>query len=308
MSNKNFDITKYIGWQLGQKKFDVKKYCINNYGKNLTKKILEKTGPSQLYHCDKNQNSLILALEAWKKIKNKINISKVKNLIFISETNINQFPGNGYLFGSENEFDENILVFDVNAGCTGFVDGLILAESLKGNSLIVCSETYSKNIHNFDRSTSTLFSDCSTVFYYDKNVFKLTKYKNFMKKNSYNDLIKKNNSTMFMDGMKVFNFVSSNVITKLTNFLKKNKYNSIIESLYLHQASKVVIDFIKSKEVFKEIRIPSNISKIGNTVSSSIPMLMLYDKKKINSSKNKIALCGFGVGLACSIAILEIKK
>ena len=36
------------------------------------------------------------------------------------------------MFGSENEFDENILVFDVNAGCTGFVDGLILTITLEG--------------------------------------------------------------------------------------------------------------------------------------------------------------------------------
>ena len=308
MPNKNFDISNYIGWKLGEKKFDVKKYCIKKYGNDLTKKILEKTGPSKLYHCEKDQNTFTLAKKAWKKLKNKIDTSKVKNLIFISETNLNQFPGNGFLFGSENEFNENLSVFDVNAGCTGFVDGLILAESLKGNSLIVCSETYSKNIHNFDRSTSTLFSDCATVFYYDKKVFKLKKYENFMKKNSYNDLIKKNNNSMFMDGMKVFNFVSSNVIIKLINFLKKNNYNSINESLYLHQASKVVIDFIKSNKLLKQIRIPSNINKIGNTVSSSIPMLLLHDKKKINSSKNRIALCGFGVGLACSIAILEIKK
>jgi 3-oxoacyl-[acyl-carrier-protein] synthase III len=85
--------------------------------------------------------------------------------------------------------------------------------------------------------------------------------------------------------------------------------NYNINSLYLHQASKVVIDFFNSKEDLKKFRIPSNISIVGNTVSSSIPMLLLHDMENLNKSKSKyFFLCGFGVGLRCSGLVLKINK
>ena len=50
-------------------------------------------------------------------------------------------------------------------------------------------------------------------------------------------------------------------------------------------------------------KVPLFINNIGNTVSSSIPIVLEKDKFK----KNKYAiLCGFGVGL--SIATCIIKK
>tara|TARA_B100001063_G_C16766120_1_gene558737 strand:+ start:590 stop:1516 length:927 start_codon:yes stop_codon:yes gene_type:complete len=308
LQNKSFEITNYIGSKLGADKFNVFEYCTKEYGKDLAKRIIEKTGPVNLYHCSESEDTLTLAIEAFIKIKNKIYLDDIKNLIFVSETNVYQFPGNGFLFASKVGMNENISVYDLNAGCTGFVDALILAEKLDHNSLIVCSEAYSKNIQSFDRSVSTLFSDCSTVFFYDKKIFKVCENFSFIKKDTYDDLQKKHGKSMIMNGSKIFSFVSSLVSKKIIEFINLHKQSYDFKTLYLHQASALVLDYFKSKKELTELSIPLNLDKIGNTVSSSIPMLILDDKENINKHFSDIILCGFGVGLACSGVILKINK
>lgn len=309
MQNKLFDIDNYLAFELGNEVFDCYAYCAKNFGTHLAKKIIDKTGPKKLFFCSEKQDTLSLSLKAWEKIKKKIDLDKIKNLIYVTETNVYQFPGNGYLFASQSNLKEDISIFDLNSGCTGFVDALIMADGLIGDTLIVCSESYSKNIKNFDRSVSTLFSDCSTIFNYDKKIFKVRKSFSVMKKNTYEFLRKKKGESLTMNGMDVFNFVNIYVDKNMNSFLKKSKETFKIKDLYLHQASKIVIDFFKSREDYNSFRIPSNVCDVGNTVSSSIPMLLKYDKKNLNKEKNFFYfLCGFGVGLGCTGLILEINK
>ena len=309
MLNKRFNIENFISFELGGHVFDVATFCKNKFGKELTKKIIEKTGPKKLFICDKNSDTLDLSLKAWEKINNKIDINKIQNLIYVTETNLYQYPGNGYLFASNTKLSENLRVYDLNSGCTGFVEALILANGLSGNSLIICSEAYSKNINKFDRSISTLFSDCATIFYFDKKIFSVNEHFSLIKKNSYNDLRKKNNESMKMYGLNVFSFVNTRVNQGINNFLGNYKIKYSINEMYIHQASKVVVDYFKKKTEYKDLRIPANICEIGNTVSSSLPMLMLHDRENLNKDEKKfIFLCGFGVGLGCTGLILSIKK
>jgi 3-oxoacyl-[acyl-carrier-protein] synthase-3 len=109
-----------------------------------------------------------------------------------------------------------------------------------------------------------------------------------------------------MDGKKVFDFVNQEVVSLLLSILKRNKS---IKILFNHQASLTVENLIKDKLNNFNLIIPSNIKKIGNTVSSSIPHLINEYLKKNKIKKNsKILLCGFGVGLSVSATILKITK
>ena len=109
-----------------------------------------------------------------------------------------------------------------------------------------------------------------------------------------------------MDGKKVFDFVNSEVVILLKSILKKNKKINLV---FIHQASLTVENLIKNKLKEFKITIPSNIKKIGNTVSSSIPHLMNeYLKNNTIKKNSEILLCGFGVGLSVSASILKIKK
>lgn len=262
---------------LGGKKVNIKKKLISIYGKKKSLDILKKTGPLFLYKCLKLENTLTLALKCFKNLKlNKSDILKIKNLIFVTETPVKLFPGNGYLFASKISLNNDINIIDINSGCTGFVDALKIASGFEGKTLIVCSETYSKHMRKFNRSVSTLFSDACSIFIYDKKIFQIRNYISGFKKNSYNDLFCDVNSSLEMRGANVYNFTTSEIIPVLKNFLKKQKLN--ICKFYIHQASNLVINHFR--EAFSSIEIPSNIKKIGNTVSSTIPILLHQDLKK----------------------------
>ena len=294
-----------VAFALGTKRFNVKKELFSRFTSIKAKEIIKKTGPEILYRANSKEDSLTLAIKAFKYLKlNKKKIGSIKNLIFVTETPIKLFPGNGYIFASKNVFQDKLNIIDINAGCTGFVDALKIANCFEGNTLIVCSETYSKHIKKFDRSVSTLFSDAASVFFYDKKIFNIIKYTSGFEKNTFNDLFCDHDSVLKMKGADVFNFCTSTVFPSLENFIDANKVK--VSKIYIHQASSMVINFVRSKFFDNKILVPSNIMKIGNTVSSSIPILIYDDLKNNNIKKGSyLILCSFGVGLAFNIMLIK---
>lgn len=296
---------KYIDFCFGSKKISVFRKLNEIYGKKLSNKILKKTGANNVYHTQKKENSLSLSIKAFKKLykKNK-NIQKIKNLIFVTETPVLQFPGNSFSFASELNLPENIKTLDINSGCTGFVDALNLANSFNGNTLIICSETYSKSIKNFDRVISPIFSDAASVFLLDKNKIKVIDSINGFKKNSHFDLFNFQNSNIKMNGLQVFNFVTAIVAPALKNFINKNIKKKITR-IYLHQASSIVLEFFKLKFPKYKLCMPSNLPRRGNSVSATLPILIHDDNYNFNKG-DYIVLCGFGVGLSYTISLVKI--
>lgn len=294
-----------IAFTLGSQRFNIKKKLFSKFGTFKAKEIISKTGPTILYKAHRNEDTLTLSIKAFNLLKlNTLDKNNIRNIIFVTETPVKLFPGNGYIFASKTSFQNKINIIDINAGCTGFVDALKIANCFNGNTLIICSETYSKHIQKFDRSVSTLFSDAASVFVFDKKRFNIIKYTSGFEKNTFDDLFCNQDSVLKMKGANVFNFCTSTVLPNLKKFIRENNVN--ITKIYIHQGSSLVIDFFRSQFLDNKILIPSNIMKIGNTVSSSIPILMYNDLKNNNLKKGSyFILCSFGVGLAFNIMLLK---
>ncbi len=209
------------------------------------------------------------------------------------------------MFSSKLNLNENLNLIDLNSGCTGFVDAIKITPNLIGSTLIICSETYSKYFKEFNRSISTIFSDCASIFFYENN-FKILKQSSGFEKNTHEYLIGYNKNELYMNGSKVYGFVTSKVVPNLESFI--NKTNQKISKIYIHQASKLVIDTFKEKFRNYDIEFPTNLTKYGNTNASTIPLLLEEDFRNNKLKKGeKIILCGFGVGLSFSIILIEIK-
>ncbi len=280
----------------------------NKHGLALAKKIIEKTGPKKIFVCSKNENGIKLSIKAWKNLEKKIDSKKIKNLIYVTENTEYKYPGNGYIFASKTNLNSNINIFDINSGCSGFVDALYLSNKLKGNSLIVTSETYSLNQEIYSRSTSSIFSDGASVFYFEKKKIEVVDSDNIFIKNTYDNIRCKIGENLEMKGANVFNFFTSKVVPMLSNLIFKYKKLNL-KKIYIHQASNLVLNYsIDYFSGFKN-KIPINLNKIGNTVSSTIPILIYDDLSKKNEKLIKndyIILCGFGVGLTARAVLLKI--
>lgn len=282
--------------------------------KNIDKKKLFKTtGINKRFISSKNEDVITLSVKSARKIlKNKIK-NQIGFLFFVSQTSPYKFPSASCIIQNKLGLPKNIFAIDINMGCSGYIYALKLANDLKLKNkkygLIICSDTYTKFIKNNNKSCKPIFSDASTTTLLKKTKKNCLKAFDFGTDGSgYEDLILHNNSkNMFMNGAKIAIF-TLNIIPKfINNFISNNNINKKkIKFLLLHQASKYVCGQIQKKLNFKKTIFLNNFNKYGNTVSSSIPLLLENAIKRKNIKKNDtIIACGFGVGL--SWGIVEIK-
>ena len=306
-----------IEYFLPKKKIDVKKLCKKNNWSY--KKILSATGIKHRYESNKRETALNLALSASKKLKT--NINNIDALIYVTQSPEYLLPTTACIIQDRLNLRKDILAFDINQGCSGFVYGLFTAYSFlkqKGinNVLLICSDTYTKYIKKGDRSCETIFSDGASAILINKNLKKKNYFKfgtngsgskNLMVKNSASNFKKALTPELFMDGQKVFMFTMTNIPNFVSKLLSENKKNiNEIKYFIFHQASKVVIKNLIRKLNLPENKVYCNYEKIGNTVSSSIPIVLheLMKKRKIKKG-DKLLLCGFGVGYSMAAAIIE---
>ena len=73
----------------------------------------------------------------------------------------------------------------------------------------------------------------------------------------------------------------------------------------LHQASKIINQNIIRKLEIDKNKFLTNYKTYGNTVSSTIPLLLANNFKEIK--KKKILMCGFGVGLSVGACFCEFE-
>jgi 3-oxoacyl-[acyl-carrier-protein] synthase-3 len=72
----------------------------------------------------------------------------------------------------------------------------------------------------------------------------------------------------------------------------------------LHQGSAAIVDAVSQRfEGGDPKRFVKDMAETGNTVSSSIPLLL--EKHVMGSQHKRVALSGFGVGLSWGSAIIE---
>ena len=305
-----------INYYLPKQKISIKDLC-KKY-KWPYEKIISATGIKFKHTATKKESALNLAILACKKLKIKKDIDA---LIYVTQSPEYILPSTACLLQDKLKLKKNILAFDINQGCSGFVYALFTSFSFlkqKGidNVLIVCSDTYTKYVKKGDRSCETIFSDGASATIIKKNPDKKYSFnfgtdgrgsKNLIVKNSGANYNFKNTPELFMDGKSVFLFTMSNIPKFITNILKKNKVKiNEIKYFVFHQASKTVIDNLRRKLNLPKKKVYCNYEKFGNTVSSTIPIALfdLIKKKKIIKG-DKILLCGFGVGYSVAGGIIE---
>jgi 3-oxoacyl-[acyl-carrier-protein] synthase-3 len=304
--------------KLPRNKISVKQICIKN--KWDYPKIFEKTGIKYVYHSSKKESALNLAISAGKKLirKNK----NIDALIYVTQSPEFNLPTNACVIQNKLGLKKNIIAYDLNQGCTGFIYGLYNAQLLFednfiNNVLVICSDTYTKNINKNNKSCLTLFSDGATAILLKKSKTKKNQFIFYTDGSGENDLklyfsgnqiVKNKKPDLFMDGRKVLMFTMNTVPKIIKKTLKENKITvSKLKYILFHQASKIVIDNLIRKMNLPQDKVYKNYDKYGNTVSSTIP-LCLHDMKKKQMIKkgDKILICGFGVGLSVASTIMEI--
>jgi len=292
-----------------------------NYKKSHFEKILDKTGIEKVYTSKFNQTALDLAIKSTKKLilKHK---KKIDCIIYVTQSPEYNLPSGTCIIQNKLGLKKNIQGYDINQGCSGYIYGLNLANSLILSQqcsyiLLICSDTYRKYILDKQNSCYPIFSDGASSTIISKSSHKKTfiDFEFGTDGSGYSDLIVKNSGShsnggkpeIFMDGKKVLMFTMSNIPHLVERILKKNCLNkNQIKYFIFHQASKVVLENLKKKLNLPHNKVYFDLKNVGNTVSSTIPINL---KKLIKNNKlkkgDKILMAGFGVGYSMGATILN---
>ena len=214
---------------------------------------------------------------------------------------------------------EDIMAFDMNAACTGFLYGLktvygLLLQQPEKYALLIGSEVISKYLNFEDRTTCVLFGDgagAAVIRLSDKHEFRcVTGCRGDIEIINCPGISKGDkdpSSHISMNGKDVFRFAVDAVQNCISEILNESQLElADIDYVVCHQANERIISY-----VYKKLNAPSekffmNLQEYGNTSAASIP-IALDDMAKQGLLKEGVkTLCvGFGAGLTWSGTLLE---
>lgn len=301
-------------------------------------KIADKVGINTRFVASENETSSDLAVKAAEKLfleNPNINKEDIDFVLFCTQSPDYFLPTSACIIQNKLGLPTTCGALDFNLGCSGYIYGLSLAKGLilggiANNVLLLTGETYSKYLHPKDKGNRTIFGDAgsatliSTEGFAEIGNFSLgtdgkgaenliVKTGGLRYKSPMNDLTfdEKANPTssdyLYMNGSEIFNFTIEAVPELVKNTLLKNKLtNDEIEGFVFHQANKFMLNFLRKKLKINEEKFHYYMSEVGNTVSSTVP-IVLYEKLKNGELHGNILLGGFGVGYSWGGCVINIK-
>ena len=301
-------------------------------------KIADKVGINTRFVASENETSSDLAIKAAEKLfleNPNINKEDIDFVLFCTQSPDYFLPTSACIIQNRLGLPTTCGALDFNLGCSGYIYGLSLAKGLvlggiANNVLLLTGETYSKYLHPKDKGNRTIFGDAgsatliSTEGFAEIGNFSLgtdgkgaenliVKTGGLRCKSPMNDLTfdEKANPTssdyLYMNGSEIFNFTIEAVPELVKNTLLKNKLtNDEIEGFVFHQANKFMLNFLRKKLKINEEKFHYYMSEVGNTVSSTVP-IVLYEKLKNGELHGNILLGGFGVGYSWGGCVINIK-
>jgi 3-oxoacyl-[acyl-carrier-protein] synthase-3 len=204
---------------------------------------------------------------------------------------------------------KTLAAFDVSLGCSGYVYGLYV---LKGflqatglrNGLLVTADPYSKIVERSDRVTSLLFGDAATATWVGHDAPWRLGEVSFGTDGEGAEHLCADGGKLNMNGRQVFNFAALKVAPHIQHVLSKAGLAAEqVDAYCIHQGSAAIVDAVARRFGNMSSRFILDMEQTGNTVSSSIPLLL--EAHAIRSDWKRIIVSGFGVGFSWATALLE---
>ncbi|MGL5977790.1 MAG: beta-ketoacyl-ACP synthase III [Erysipelotrichaceae bacterium] len=210
----------------------------------------------------------------------------------------------------------DIMAFDINAACSGFVAGMQVASGLLEQdgdiALVIGAEKTSKLMDWTNRNTCILFGDGAGVVAIEKHVQGQVPY--FINR-SVGDLtgilatppIQQIPCHLEMVGSEVFKFAVDKMPQAIDEVLAKAKTAlDDVDLIIPHQANQRIISYVAKKYNLPMDRFVLNLDRYGNTSAASIP-IALSEAERTGRVKAgmKILLVGFGAGFTYGAALLQ---
>ena len=288
--------------------------------------IYSKTGIRQRHVAAPGECSSDLGVAAAEKLfaQHEIDRSTIDFLLFCTQTPDYPLPTTACLIQDRLGLPTSVGALDFNLGCSGYIYGLSLASGLIRTGaarrvLFITAETYSKFIDPTDRSLRTIFGDGaaatlveaseepsldSFVFGTDGSGGNMLMVAEGGARRP-DDAIRSRKrrrwaSRLYMDGPELVKFSLEIAPPLVEKILAQSRWSRDTVDMYLiHQATLFMLNHVRERLSLDREHTPEALEQYGNTVSSTIPILIhdLRHSGRLRPGKRTL-LIGFGVGLS----------
>jgi 3-oxoacyl-[acyl-carrier-protein] synthase III len=286
--------------------------------------IFEKTGIAARHIAAPNECASDLAVAASQRLFHDYDVDpqSIDFVLLCTQTPDYPLPTTACLLQNRLGLKTSVGALDFNLGCSGYVYGLSLADGLIRSGaarrvLLLTAETYSKYIHPTDRSLRTIFGDGAAATLVEAAQQPTLSAFQFGTDGTGADtlLVTKGGarppdqaikprhrqrweSALYMDGPSLINFTVAAVPLLVENILTTAKMTDQEVDFYLfHQATLKMLDQLRERMGVRSERLPIVLEQCGNTVSSTIPILIDTLRKDGRLKRGmRSMLVGFGVG------------
>ncbi|OHD26111.1 MAG: 3-oxoacyl-ACP synthase [Spirochaetes bacterium GWD1_27_9] len=294
--------------------------------------ITTRTGIKERRIAEDNQPTSDLALRAAEAaIKDaKISSSDIDCIIVATITPDMSFPSIACILQDKLQ-TQNCMAYDFNATCSGFIYGLMMANTFikTGEAkcvLVIAADKLSSIVDYTDRNTCVLFGDgagaailvpaegnegvLSVYIGSDGSKAELLKRHGGNTRQPYNKMEHTDfrNQYIYMDGKAIFKHAVQRMTSSLSAALEKaGKQLSDLNMIIPHQANLRIIEMVKEYAKLKDDQVYVCLPKIGNTSASTIPIALDEALKTGKLKKGDlIGLTAFGGGLTFGSAIIQM--
>jgi 3-oxoacyl-[acyl-carrier-protein] synthase-3 len=301
--------------------------------------LTKRTGVHNRTVSPESETALDMAERAVRKLMDLVGVNEeqIDALIFCTQTPDYILPPNSALLHGRLNMLNNVMAFDITHACSGFIYGLGLARSLvmsntAGRVLLINADTYTRLLHDDDRSTRGIFGDggAATLVSAISPIMSIidssfgTSGKNYEKfivksgglrnpKQASQELSAgplgnsgfRSPSFINMDGMGVLSFFNNVVPKAVRAILEKNDVNmDDVSHFVFHQASALALEGLQRSLRIPSEKVVNKMKDTGNLVSASIPVALAkaIDNRDFKAG-DLIVLAGFGVGLSWGVTL-----
>jgi 3-oxoacyl-[acyl-carrier-protein] synthase-3 len=285
-----------------------------------------KVGVATRYVSDPEESTSDMCVRAFERLRERRpeeSFSDVGVVLLCTQNPDYKLPHTSSVLQHRLGLPGSVLAFDVSLGCSGYVSALVTAKALMNElgvrqGLVFTCDPYNKVIDPNDKSTVALFSDAASVSLLETDAplrIRRSTFGNDGKE--FDTLIIRNSGTakppgateqpLEMDGRRIFAMLKTEVPKNIESCVRLNGLTLDDVDLFLfHQASAWLLQVLTRDLGLSAERVPSNIESVGNTVSTSIPLLLenlLHNDH--GPLPRTLLLSGFGVGLSWASVVVE---
>lgn len=273
--------------------------------------VREKIGVINRSIMDPTEDTSDIACHALEKLLETSGLDRelIEAVVVVTQNPDTNLPHVSAMVHGKIGLSETCAAFDLGLGCSGYVYGLSVLQSfMESNSLshgvLITADPYSKIVDPHDKNTALLFGDAATATLIGPNpIFMLGPFTFGTRGQSSQSLVYRNGH-LEMNGREVFNFAAL-VVPKNIHDLLQNAGLTLeqVDAVLLHQGSRYIVETIGVRLGAPVEKIRLGLEQIGNTISSSIPLLLEQEIER--GEVHTIVLSGFGVGLSWASCLCQ---